>query len=115
MKESVNKHAERLVNGDRQWAYDHPLENCERIGIIWGVILDTKAVAPEKVALMLAGMKIAREIYRHKEDNLVDLAGYSACVQMIHDKKKELFLKKEEQDDYDRNFKPAVYEETTIG
>ena len=115
MKESVNKQAERLVNGDRQWAYDHPLENCERIVIIWGVILDTDPVAPEKVALMLAGMKIAREIYRHKEDNLVDLAGYSACVQMIYDKKEELQIQQAERDDYDRNFKPAVYEETTIG
>ena len=64
---------------------------------------------------MLAGMKIAREIYRHKEDNLVDLAGYSACVQMIYDKKEELQIQQAERDDYDRNFKPAVYEETTIG
>lgn len=95
MKESVNQQAERLVNGDRQWAYDHPLENCERIGIIWGVILDTKSIEPEKVALMLAGMKIAREVYRHKEDNLVDLAGYSACTQMIHDKKQQMFLENE--------------------
>ena len=53
MKESINQQAERLVNGDTQWSYDHPLDNCERIGIIWGVILDTDAVPPEKVALML--------------------------------------------------------------
>ena len=101
-KESINQQAEHLVNGDRQWSYDHPLENCERIGIIWGVILDRPSVEPEKVALMLAGMKIAREVYRHKEDNLVDLAGYSACTQMIHDRKQQILSEAALLEDYDR-------------
>lgn len=76
-EESILKEAERLVGGDRQWAYDTPVNNCTRIGKIWGVILGTDPVPPETVALMMCGLKIAREVHRHSRDNLVDLAGYS--------------------------------------
>ena len=83
--------AEELVNGERQWAYDHPFDNCQRIGIIWGVILNEGIpVPPEKVALCLAGLKIAREVHRHKRENLVDLAGYASVCQMVHERKEEI-------------------------
>lgn len=75
--ESILQEAERLVGGDRQWAYDTPLNNCTRIGKIWGVILGTDPVPPETVGLMMCGLKIAREVHRHSRDNLVDLAGYA--------------------------------------
>jgi hypothetical protein len=97
-KESVCQQADKLVGGERQWAYDHPFDNCTRIGIIWGVVLNEgKPIAPEKVALCLAGIKIAREVHRHAEDNLVDLAGYSQVCQMVHDKAREEFIKRDSE------------------
>ena len=82
--ESIFEEAQRLVNGDRQWAYDHPLDNCKRIGEIWATILELdKPLEPEKVALMMIGLKIARQIHRSTRDNLVDMMGYTACIQMI--------------------------------
>ena len=82
--ESIFEEAQRLVSGDRQWAYDHPLDNCTRIGQIWGTILELdKPIEPEKVALMMIGLKIAREIHKHTRDNLVDMAGYVECIEMI--------------------------------
>ena len=90
-EESILKLADRLVDGERQWSYDHPYDNCTRIGQIWGVILmEGEAIPPEKVALCLAGLKIAREIHRHTPDNLVDLAGYAKVSQMVHSKKELL-------------------------
>ena len=97
-EESVCQKADKLVNGERQWSYDHPFDNCTRIGQIWGVILNEGIpIPPEKVALCLAGMKIAREVHRHTEDNLVDLAGYSQVCQMVHDKSRELFLQRDKE------------------
>ena len=86
-EETVCEEADRLVNGDRQWSYDHPYDNCKRIGEIWGVNLENdEPVPPNKVALMMSGLKIAREIHRHDRDNLVDLAGYAQVTQMVHDR-----------------------------
>ena len=82
--ESIFEEAQRLVAGDRQWAYDHPLDNCTRISQIWTAILELdQPIPPEKVALMMVGFKIAREIHRHTRDNLVDMAGYIECIDMI--------------------------------
>ena len=82
--ESIFEEAQRLVSGDRQWAYDHPFDNCTRISQIWSTILELDPpIPPEKVALMMVGLKIAREIHRHTRENLVDMAGYIECIEMI--------------------------------
>ena len=82
--ESIFEEAQRLVNGDRQWAYDHPLDNCKRIGEIWATILELdNPIEPERVALMMIGLKIARQLHRSTRDNLVDMMGYTACIDMI--------------------------------
>ena len=87
MKETILQEADRLVDGDRQWAYDHPYDNCVRIGKMWGLILDIDPIPPEKVALMMCGLKIVREMHRHKRDNLVDLAGYAKVADMVEREK----------------------------
>ena len=88
-EETILKEAERLVGGDRQWAYDTPLNNCTRIGIIWGVILGTDPVPPETVGLMMCGLKIARQVHRNSRDNLVDLAGYAHVTHQCIEAKKD--------------------------
>ena len=86
-KETILQEADRLVDGERQWAYDHPYDNCLRIGKMWGVILDTDPIPPEKVALMMCGLKLVREMHRHRRDNLVDLAGYAKVADMVEREK----------------------------
>jgi len=79
--ESICEKANRLVSGERQWSYDHPKNNCERIAKIWEVITG-KSFSPREVALCMIGLKLAREAYHHSEDNLVDIAGYAQVAQM---------------------------------
>ena len=74
--ESVCEKAHRLVSGERQWSYDHPWDNCSRIAKIWSVILGVK-LQPRQVAMCMIGVKLAREVHAHAEDNLVDIAGYA--------------------------------------
>ena len=47
------------------------------------MILDTDPIPPEKVALMMCGLKLVREMHRHKRDNLVDLAGYAKVADLV--------------------------------
>ena len=83
-EESICQKADRLVGGDRRWAYDHPWDNCSKIARIWSVILDVE-VEPSQVALCMIGVKLAREVHRHKEDNLIDIAGYSQVAALAQE------------------------------
>jgi hypothetical protein len=85
-QETILEEAQRLITGERNQTYDHPLDNFERIAAIWSVVLGIK-VTPEQVGLCMVGVKLAREAYLPKRDNLVDGAGYFGTVQMVRDER----------------------------
>lgn len=62
--------------------YGHPVHNFRRIAGIWSAILDVP-ITPEDVALMMIGLKIAREKAKHKPDNLDDIDGYVDCLRLL--------------------------------
>ena len=76
----------RLTMGDRQKAYGHPLEDFSRTAGLWTSLLDKKLkapITPEEVALAMICLKMSREQNKHKDDNLVDMAGYVNCLHML--------------------------------
>lgn len=79
---SVCLDAHELVRGDRNHSYGHPLQDFERVAVIWSGILNM-IVTPEHVGMCLIGLKLAREAYQHNRDSLVDLAGYAECLDLI--------------------------------
>lgn len=81
--ESILEEAQRLVHGDRQHTYGHPIADFTRTGRIWGAILGVPDIDPRFVALMMGGVKMSREVNKHKRDNLVDLAGYAETAAMV--------------------------------
>lgn len=84
--ETILEEAQRLITSDRNASYDHPLDNFSRIAAIWSVVLG-REVTPEQVGLCMVGVKLAREAYLPKRDNLVDGAGYFGTVQMVIDER----------------------------
>jgi hypothetical protein len=70
--------AEEAVS-DRHKKNDIPERNFARIAQCWSAILDT-LVTPEQVGLMMVGLKLVREAYSHQDDNLVDIIGYTLCL-----------------------------------
>jgi hypothetical protein len=88
--ENILEEANRLVSGDRQESYKHPLHDYECTSIMWSAMIKKRynvdvSLSPDFCTLMMAAMKISREIGKHKRDNLVDLAGYARCTEMILD------------------------------
>lgn len=75
--------ANRLINGDRQAAYGHPLDDFTRTGRMWAAILGIQEVTAEQVALCMVAVKVSRECQLHKRDNLVDMAGYTGTIELI--------------------------------
>lgn len=76
--------AEYLVIGDRNADYGHPLDDFERIAKIWSAILDTE-VRAEQIPLCMTGLKLAREVHKHKRDNVVDAHGYLITYRMVRE------------------------------
>lgn len=89
----ILKEADEIAGADRSRDYGHPYDNHRRIAEIWSVQLEQilkRPILPREVALLMIGLKLAREINSPKRDNLVDAAGYVKCVAMID----ELIAKK---------------------
>lgn len=80
----------KIVTGDRQKDYDHPSRNFQRIADLWNGYSKAKdwgiTFNTEDVAMLMVLAKIGRQAYKHKQDNLVDIAGYIACLDRIINK-----------------------------
>lgn len=74
---------------ERQGTYDKPENNFKRIADLWNAYLDNKPekgqLTPQDVAMLMVLMKIAREVYQHKHDNLADLIGYAVCLESMYE------------------------------
>ena len=86
LRPTVLAEAQSLVHGDRGGDYGHPIDDYTRTGRMWGAILGIGDIDPRVACLMMAVMKVSREVNKHKRDNLVDLAGYAECAQMVADR-----------------------------
>lgn len=80
--ETILEKAAKIVEGQRQDDYGPPEDNFADIAKGWSVLAKTR-ITPKQVALMMGWLKIVRENNKPKEDNLVDLAGYSFCASKI--------------------------------
>ena len=95
----------------RQDSYDDPYRNHVRIAKLWSVVLGT-AVTPQQVALCMLQLKVAREMYKHSHDNVVDMAGYINCLDVINKAEKPDEKYRESQFREKRladNFQPMKY------
>jgi len=70
------------VLGAREKNYDNPRPNFQRIADYWTTYLGIP-ILPEQVAIMMILMKVAREQFKHTEDNLTDAIGYAVCALRI--------------------------------
>ena len=80
----VLKTAQLTVDSrDKAEHYGPPEESMRRIGLIWSGILGEE-ISPEKVALMMLGLKAARlSIDPRHFDSLVDAAGYVRILERL--------------------------------
>lgn len=83
---NVLEEANKLVHGDRNADYGHPLDDFSKTAAMWSAILGVH-VTPEKVGLCMCAVKISRQLNKPKPDNLIDLAGYAETVNMVIEEK----------------------------
>ena len=88
--ESILMEAERLVNGPRQVDYKHPRHDYDCTADMWSAMIEKRYgvqidLTADFCCLMMAAMKLSREVGKPKRDNRVDAAGYILCADMCVD------------------------------
>lgn len=82
-REEILNKAKECVCGDRDKQYGEPEDCFELIAKYWEVYLAQKGTLlelfGEDIAAMMVLLKIARNQYKSKDDNWIDIAGYAAC------------------------------------
>lgn len=72
--DSILLEADQIVNG-RQRGYEDPVASFENIAAIASAIRRKPITARDCSAILIA-LKLSRESFSHKRDNLVDACGY---------------------------------------
>lgn len=91
MENTILDTAKKAVYGDRQDDYGSVKDNFTMIAKLWSPIAGIE-ITPQQVGLMMVQVKIARQMFKPKTDNLVDGAGYFACLEKMEEEgKQEIF------------------------
>lgn len=83
---SILLEAERILTGERDTDYGDPVENFSRIAEI-ASLLSGEKLTPETCVTVMIAVKLSREQYKHKRDNLVDLVAYIEILNRILNRK----------------------------
>ena len=86
-KQSILDEAKAIVEGSRQSDYGDPVESFERIAKTASMITG-KDLSPKECCAVLMAVKLVRESFAHKRDNLVDLCGYAHIMNEIMESEK---------------------------
>ena len=87
-EKSILAEAEEIVNGSRQSDYGDARESFSRIATIASVMTG-KELSPEDCCAVMMAVKLVRESFNHKRDNLVDLCGYAHIMNEIMESEKK--------------------------
>jgi hypothetical protein len=89
MSENILQEAEAAVFGPRQDSYGHPRDNFAATAALWNAYLFQGVrrgpVTEEDVALMMVLLKVARLERGYHRDSVVDIAGYAATYERLHE------------------------------
>jgi hypothetical protein len=83
---SILYDAYHAVYGDRQADYGTVTANFNTIADLWSTTLRSilkENITPEQVGLCMIQVKVARQMYKPKKDNLIDIAGYAATLEKL--------------------------------
>lgn len=83
---TILEEAQAAVHGARNEDYGHPLDNHGRTAALWSTYLGVPITA-EQVCFLNILQKISRGMNRVTRDTIVDIAGYAANVEMVHDER----------------------------
>lgn len=92
VKETILQEAQRLIYGDRNVDYGHPLDNFTHTAALLNAMYGT-TFTPEDCPKIMILFKLSRSMNKEKRDNWVDIAGYAGTAQECVDEAMERAVK----------------------
>ena len=89
---NILEEAELLTKGDRNKQYGSPYDNHTQTAEMVSSYLKSKLVeplTPEDVCIIQILVKISRNSFASKRDNIVDIAGYARNIEMIQEEREK--------------------------
>lgn len=80
---TILEEAQEIVQDQRQKDYGDVTSTFNRIASLWTAYTGV-LITPLDVAQMMILLKVARGKNNYKRDNLVDIAGYAYCADILH-------------------------------
>ena len=84
----TSKQAAELVRRHRNDEYDDPTRNFQRISNIFFNLSGIR-LTPCDIALLQVATKLGRNIHKHKDDNIIDAAGYLDIYNYLESRQNE--------------------------
>lgn len=82
-KSPVLLEADQIIHGQRRKDYGTPKESFDRVWALWYPIINSQLPGPEKAAMCLLQLKVARYLVGRDRDSVVDMAGYAGCIAQL--------------------------------
>lgn len=91
-EETILERAQRLIHGDRNDAYGHPLDDFQCTADCFRAVIKRKygfdvPLIAEDVGLFMVLVKVSRHAHKFGSDNLADGAGYFGTLEMIEEER----------------------------
>lgn len=87
-EKTILDEAKAIIKGNRQSDYGDPVESFDKIAKTASMIAG-EDFSPKECCAVLMAVKIVRESFKHKRDNLVDLCGYAHIMNEINESEKK--------------------------
>lgn|SRR5574339_401273 len=89
---SVCQEADEIVSGERQGQYGNPVSNWNHIAeictpLLKDVLKEGAKLTASHAVIFMIGVKMARQLHKHKRDSIVDACGYLKILNMIEEDK----------------------------
>jgi len=88
---SILLEADKIVNGDRDVQYNNPIVAFDDYSIILRVMYGI-TLKPSEICKVLLSVKLGREKYKHKRDNLTDTVGYLEILNQLLEHEARIIL-----------------------
>lgn len=79
----ITDKAKQMVDENRQEQYGNPVKNYTDAAMISSMLRNKVFNAQDIVTIMIV-VKLIRQRNKHKEDNLIDIAGYTEILNRIN-------------------------------
>lgn len=81
---SILSEAQQITDTGHEGQYPEWKEEAQKVADIMNSLYKDLNITADQFTMLMVILKITREAFKHKRDNLVDMVGYTALLQQLY-------------------------------